>query len=110
VLGEAEDGWIPVRCGEQDGYVSDQYLTLEPAGTPAAVVTPESETIVLLVTDGDLASCRLEPNTESLVIADLDTGDEVILAGEVTGGWTPVTCEGLEGWVFADYLEVPMSD
>jgi len=54
------------------------------------------------------AGCRLQPDTVSLIIARLDNGTEVVIRGETSGdGWVPVTCGGLEGWIFEDLIELP---
>jgi len=101
VTGEEEDGWVPVICDEEDGWVSAQFLALEGAATPE----PATGNVV---TNGSQAGCRLEPNTVSLIIASLDNGDDVVIRGETTeDGWVPVTCAGLEGWIFEDLIELP---
>ena len=101
VLGDEEDGWIPVTCDGEDGWVSAPFLMVDGEATPE----PSSATVA---TNGQQAGCRLEPNTVSLIIARLDDGEEVVIIGETTtDGWVPVTCGGLEGWIFEDLIELP---
>jgi uncharacterized protein YgiM (DUF1202 family) len=98
VLGEESDGWVPVRCADQDGWVSAQYLTIgevPDTGPPTATV----------VTNGPLASCRIEPNTTSLIIARVESGTQVTIRGATTNGWVPVTCDGQDGWIFEDLIQ-----
>ncbi len=42
VRGPVSNGWYPVRCANQDGWVSAQYLTV--GGNPTPTVTPTSYT------------------------------------------------------------------
>lgn len=103
VLGEEEDGWIPVRCDDEDGWVSADFLTLEGDDATLEVTT----TTATVTTNGLQAGCRLQPNTNSLIIARLDDGDEVVIRGETTADrWVPVTCNGLAGWIFEDLIEL----
>ncbi len=104
VIGEEEDGWIPVICDDQDGWVSADFLTLE------GEASPEPPTVTV-VTNGPQAACRLEANTISLIIARVESGTEVVIRGETTDdGWVPVTCGGLEGWIFEDLIESQPGD
>jgi len=99
VLGEEEDGWIPVQCDSDDeGFVSADFLTLEGE-------TPPAPPTVTVITNGPLAACRLAPNTVSLIVARIESGTEVDLLGETTDdGWVPVSCGGFDGWIFEDLI------
>ncbi|HEV2107818.1 MAG TPA: S8 family serine peptidase, partial [Thermomicrobiales bacterium] len=55
-------------------------------------------------TGGAGGNCRVEPNTDALIVAVLPEGTVVELTGSVEGEWQPVVCEGQAGYVNAAYL------
>jgi uncharacterized protein YgiM (DUF1202 family) len=98
VRGDEVDGWIPVRCADQDGWVSADYLTLSTDDS-----TPDAATTMVVI-DGEVASCRLDPSIDSLIIARLPAGTEVTVRGEMDAGWVPVVCDGQDGWMVITFL------
>ena len=121
VLGEAVNGFYPVRYGELEGYASADYLRLDeetpipvptatPVPTPTAEPTrvPQASQIVsgraATVTAHSGVNLRADSNTYSDVIATLGYGVDVIVTGEIVSGFYPVRVGTLSGYVSADYL------
>jgi SH3-like domain-containing protein len=98
VTGETVDGWTPVRCNGQDGWVMADVLAV-----------PDYPVTGTIVTIGGLsANCRFQPTTESLVIARFPNGTEIDILGPTTAdGWVPVACVGEEGWIFNNLIMLP---
>ena len=55
-------------------------------------------------TGGDGAFCRMGPDAGSESIALLPEGTEVQTNGNPSGDWQPVTCNGVAGFVFAEFI------
>ncbi|MBA2468555.1 MAG: SH3 domain-containing protein [Chloroflexia bacterium] len=100
--GPVSNGWYPVRCAGQDGFVSAQYLTV--SGTPPTT-TPGITFGTVTNTDGDNLRCRTAP-VDGSVIVSLEPGSRVEVRGPVASGWYPVRCGGQNGFVSAQYLTV----
>ena len=121
VLGEAVNGFYPVRYGEAMGYASADYLKLDyetpipvptatPTPAPTAVPTqvPQASQIVsgrtATVTAQSGVNLRADSSTYSDVVATLGYGVDVIVTGDMVGGFYPVRVGTLSGYVSADYL------
>lgn len=115
VRGPLSNGWYPVRCAGQNGFVSAQYLTVSGGptptatpGTPTPTPAPGGTTGTVTNTGGDNLRCRTAPVNGS-VITSLAPGTQVELRGPVASGWYPVRCAGQNGFVSAQYLTVSRS-
>jgi len=123
LLGDAVNGWQPVRCAGRGGYVYAEFIapvtaeTPAPAETPVATETPAPEpdftaaeqatgAATVSGTNGDGVRCRAEPSLSGRVITVLPEGATVPLRGAAQSGWQPVTCVGQAGWISATYLRV----
>ncbi len=116
VRGAAVNGWMPVTCGGQEGWVSGDYLTVstvpaEPTATATATTTPTQApgngTIATVVnTGGANLRCRTAPDTQSSIVTLLPAGARVATRGAASGGWVPVLCGGMNGFVSADYVKL----
>jgi len=115
VRGQAESGWVPVRCANRDGWVSASYLTVVSAPAPTSTPTPTSTatstpvngmTGTVVNTGGASLRCRAQPNTAAAVITALAAGTRVPVTGAIVGGWWPVRCNSRDGWVSGTYLSV----
>jgi SH3-like domain-containing protein len=99
VTGETNaDGWIPVTCGDQDGWVFENYLTLAEPGEPR----PETTTVV---TNGQNAACLAEADAGSDVVWSVANGTVVTVTGDASGAYTPVLCGDQEGWIATTLLQ-----
>jgi uncharacterized protein YraI len=101
VLGEEEDGWVPVRCGNIDGWVAAGYLTVT-VGTPEPTAEPAAMEAIVM-TNGQPAACRVEPG--GAIVASVPNGATVTVRGEANDGWVPVVCDGQDGWITANLLD-----
>ncbi|MDQ3656264.1 MAG: SH3 domain-containing protein, partial [Chloroflexota bacterium] len=117
VRGAATGGWVPVRCANQDGWVSADYLvvttaptaTATPVSTATATTTPAPGTTTygtVSNTGGSNLRCRTAPNTSASIITLLPSGMRVEARGAAVNGWLPVRCGGQDGWVSASYMVV----
>ncbi|HYI25175.1 MAG TPA: SH3 domain-containing protein, partial [Thermomicrobiales bacterium] len=64
VTGATQNGWVPVTCGGQAGWVSAQYLSIAAGGTasPTPTTPPTSSSYVTVTgTGGDNLRCRTAP-------------------------------------------------
>lgn len=101
VLGDTENGWTPVECGNQSGWVSTTYLDLGATPTPA---TGRQATVSN--TGGATLRCRTNAGTWAAIITSLQPGAAVDVSGPAVNGWIPVRCAGQDGWVSADYVAI----
>jgi uncharacterized protein YraI len=109
--GAVSNGWVPVRCASQNGWVSAAYMTLSsnpsnPAPTPTPTPAPPSgSTSYAMVsgTGGGGLNCRVAKVSGS-VITILPEGTRVEVFGSPQNGWAQVRCAGQIGWAAASYL------
>ncbi len=113
VRGAAANGWVPVRCADQDGWVSADYLVVTTAPTSSttpvatATTTPAPGTASFATvsnTGGSNLRCRTAANTTASVITLLPSGASVETRGAAVNGWLPVRCGDQDGWVSASYM------
>jgi cell wall-associated NlpC family hydrolase len=108
--GASSGGWTPVTCGGQSGFVYSQYLTA--GGGTGATPTPApggggtAGSAKVTGTNGDGVRCRTSGSTSASIITVLAEGTTVSTRGAASGGWTPVTCGGQNGFVSSQYLTV----
>jgi peptidoglycan/xylan/chitin deacetylase (PgdA/CDA1 family)/uncharacterized protein YraI len=116
VRSPVSDGWVPVTCANQSGWVSNQYFRLDsttptptptPPPTPSPTTPPSGTTYGTVTnTSGDSLRCRTTPSTSGAIITSLAPGTQVVVRGAKLNGWWPVVCGGRDGWVSATYLTV----
>ena len=116
--GAASNGWQPVTCSGQAGFISTAYLagvtiTPTPVKTPGVSPTPTTTATttpppgnsgVVTGTDGGGLNCRTQPSTSAPVITTLPEGSIVQFRGAAANGWQPVTCAGQAGFISTTYL------
>ncbi|MGC4105437.1 MAG: SH3 domain-containing protein [Thermomicrobiales bacterium] len=112
--GAASNGWQPVTCAGQAGFISTTYLAgvtitptpvKTPGATPTATATPAPGTSgVVTGTGGGGLNCRTQPSTSAPVITTLPEGSIVQFRGTASNGWQPVTCAGQAGFISTTYL------
>jgi len=106
VRGPTTNGWVPVRCDGQDGFVSAMYLTVTnpPTGTPTPTPPPGGTTFATVSnTGGSNLRCRTTPITGATIVL-LALGTTVEVRGESSDGWAPIRCGGRDGWASTAYL------
>lgn len=113
--GAASNGWVPVVCAGQNGFVSSQYLTLGSgsgtgATTPTATVAPGTDSgttgayVKVTGTGGASLNCRSAASLSGMIITAIPFGSTVATRGATANGWVPVTCGGKSGYVSATYV------
>lgn len=102
IRGQASNGWTPVTCDGKNGYVYSQYIAVSPvAGSDS---TPGAGSSTVTGTGGDGVRCRSAASTSASVIMVVSEGSRITVRGASSGGWTPVTCDGKNGYIFSQYL------
>jgi uncharacterized protein YgiM (DUF1202 family) len=108
VRGATSNGWVPVKCAGQDGWVSASYFTVSsnPGQTPAPTPNPGSgsQTAYVSGTGGGGLNCRTGATTSAGVITVLPEGAKLTTRGSASNGWLPVTCGGRDGFVSTSYV------
>jgi len=98
---------LPFTLPELPTFTPTPTITPTPTATPTPTPTP-IPTYVAKVT-AELVNLRSFPDAESEVLAILPRDEDVELVGKLAGpdgDWLRVrTREGLEGWIFAEFLE-----
>jgi lipoprotein-anchoring transpeptidase ErfK/SrfK len=116
VRGAASNGWLPVTCGGQAGFISTTYARVS-TGTPATpTVTPTSsatatatagtptngQTAYITGTGGSGLRCRTAP-ISGAVITVLPENTRVTIETQ-SSGWARIQCGGQTGWVSMTYI------
>lgn len=100
VRGSSSNGWTPVVCANQNGFVSSSYLVV--SGSP-----PASGTYARVTgTGGDNLRCRSGPGSSYATITLLPPGTRVDVRGTAQSGWLPIRCSGHDGWASTTYLVI----
>lgn len=109
VTGPASNGWQPVICEGQNGFVAARFLqpvsgapNAEDAVEAAAALT--GATGVVQNTGGLGVRCRTDASLTASIITVLSEGTTVSSRGAAVGIWQPVTCAGMAGWIHTDFL------
>ncbi len=98
ILG-TEGEWTHISSGEVEGYVLSEYLlTGDEAVAKATEVVEYSATV-----NADVLRVRLEPSTDSEILATVSSGEELEVVSE-DGDWVHVTVDGEDGYVSAEYV------
>lgn len=95
IIHSTTDGWYQITCGDLEGYVSAQYVTLGDA------VVKEQ---VGLVSAGPL-NVRSGPGTGYSRVGSLSAGTYISIHSS-SSGWYKISYGKLEGYVSASYVTV----
>jgi cell wall-associated NlpC family hydrolase len=106
LTGPESNGWQPVICDNQAGFVASRFLQAsstgeEPVDATAALTGASG---VVQGTGGAGVRCRSAASLTASVITVLSEGTTVASRGSAVGVWQPVTCAGQPGFVHTDYL------
>ena len=109
IIGEAQNGFYPVRVGTLSGYVSAGYLSIgpmEPQMTPAPMPTaaPDAGVTRVVVTSENGLNLRNHPNTYADVIYVLPYGMVLEVLGESDNDFLYVRWDSLTGYVAKQYV------
>ena len=103
--GAAKNGWTPVTCAGQNGFVSTTWIEVR-AGSGSTSGGGATSGTAKVNTGGDGLYCRSGAGTSYGVITVLSHGSTVSVRGAQQGAWVPVTCGGAAGFAHSDYLSV----
>ncbi len=96
-----ENGWYQITSGSVTGYVKAEYCV---TGEAAVELAKEVGTRFATV-DTQTLFVRMEPTTESGVLAMVPVGEDFVVTEE-TEDWAKITVEEGEGWVSKEYVEM----
>ena len=99
VLDDTLDGWYKIAFNGNTGFVSANYMVIDEDN----VFTSYGRV------NADGVNVRAGANTDSQILASIDTGTVVTVNGFVDG-WYDVTCKyGTEGYIRSDFLDLTTS-
>lgn len=98
---ETADGWAHIKSGEVEGYVSTDYLLMG----PDAILKANEIVRTVVVVNGDGLNVREEPDTESAILTQVASGEEMDYV-ETLEGWIKVNVDSDVAYVSADYVTV----
>lgn len=99
ILG-TEGDWYHIKSGEVEGYVSAEFII---TGSEALAKANEVATNKAKVT-ADAVHVRLEANTDSAILSNVFSGDELEVIAEL-GDWVQVNVDGETGYISAEFVE-----
>ena len=101
-LEEADNGWIKIKSGNTEGYVSLEYVfTGEEAVKKAREVGRRSAKVVTTT-----LYVRQNPNTEAEVVGLVPMDDILSVEEETNEDWVKVSIEEGDGYVSTDYVKL----
>jgi uncharacterized protein YraI len=99
ITGALTNGFYPVRYGSLTGYAFADFLQIGSNPTP----TPTTRTATVI--DGAL-NLRSGPGTTYSVVTVMPNGATVTITGALQNGFYPVRYGSLNGYAFADFLQI----
>jgi len=105
VLGDAENGYVPVLYQGMETWVAAEWIDLvDPSGSLTAA-QPASEPAPVTVTQ--TVNLHEAPSREGNVLTMVPKDSAIELTGETADGYLGASFEGFTGWVDAAYVMVP---
>jgi len=101
-LGEADNGWIKIKSGNTEGYVSLEFVfTGDQAVAKAKEVGRRSAKVITTT-----LYVRQSPSTEAEVVGLVPMDDILTVEEETDLDWVKVSIEEGDGYVSTDYVKV----
>lgn len=100
ILETREDGWLKIKSGEVEGYVSSRFVV---TGKEANELAKDKMETVAIV-DCDVLNVRKEPNINSQILTSVKDKEEVEIVEKIDG-WLKINKNNLIGYVSADYIK-----
>ena len=100
--GKTSGNFTAVTCAGSSGWVSSDYLSTGGGGSNGGGASSGTATVS---SSGDGLRCRDDASYSGNVLTVLADGTSVTLNGSASGSWQPVVCQGMNGYVFSDYLD-----
>ena len=99
VLDDTLDGWYKIAFNGSTGFISADYMVIDQDN----VFTSYGRV------NADGVNVRADANTDSGILASIDT-DTVVTVNGFVDGWYDVTCKyGTEGYIRSDFLDLTTS-
>ena len=99
VLDDTLDGWYKVAFNGSTGFVSADFMVIDQENVFESYGRVNANSV----------NVRADANTDSEILASVDTGTVVTVNGFVDG-WYNVTCQyGTEGYIRSDFLDLTTS-
>lgn len=99
---EYVDGWVKIKSGNVEGWVSEEYLFF---GEEAKAKAAEVGTTFAKVT-ADVLNVRKEPNLESGILVQLPMDYEIEVQSVGEDGWLCVEYDKTQGYIRAEFVEI----
>ena len=99
---EYVDGWVKIKSGNVEGWVSEEYLFF---GEEAKAKAAEVGTTVAKVT-ADVLNVRKEPSLEAGILVQLPMDYEIEVKSVGEDGWLLVEYDKSEGYIRAEFVEI----
>jgi len=101
-LEESDNGWIKIKSGNTEGYVSLEYVfTGDEAVSKAKEVGQRSAKVTTTT-----LYVRKEPNTDAEVVGLVPMDDVLTVEEETNEEWVKVSIEEGDGYVSTDYVKL----
>lgn len=92
--------WTKISIGTQDGYVSNDYISV----TSVAAASSKPKTVSGLIT-GSLVRIRAGASTESEILFEVPENTQVLIM-DPSSSWMKVVYQGRIGYVSSEYIKV----
>lgn len=108
--------WVYVVFGDKEGWVSNRRLGIGgDANVPQTVPADQVERNPIVVRGDNIVyevfgnasgvNIRTAPGGSANRAGGASLGEQLVGTGEIQGGWIEITTpDGVQGWVFADFL------
>ena len=98
---EETDGWVKIKSGTVEGYVSSEWVI---RGLDALKIAKEVEVTYATINTGTL-NVRSKPTTESSILGTFSKGDELVVI-TTEDGFAKVTYNNKEGYISLEYVDI----
>ncbi len=98
-------GWFKVRYKDADAYLYSDYMSVSwlTGGSTAPEAPSPSPSGTAGVITGNYVRMRSGPGTGYSVLGTYNSGTKMTITGS-SGDWYAVSCNGLQGYVYKQYL------
>lgn len=93
ILSTSND-WLEIRLGASTGWIASWLVTSEES------LDSQPKNIISKV---NALNIRTEPSINAAIIGQLSAGEEALMTGQ-TDKWVAIQKNGIDGWVYADYV------
>jgi N-acetylmuramoyl-L-alanine amidase len=108
--GASSNGWTPVICAGQNGYMSSAYLSTGGGSGTTPTPTPTTPSSGSGIASGDhvrvdsSSNMRYEASLNANIVMVVPAGEVLLARGGVTNNFIPVDYDGLRGYIHVDLL------